>query len=186
VWRGEESALAAAKGAPETILARTLAYEEKARMESFWRESLEGKTHRWLGVARGNVEEGNRTPDRSSDESSLRLLGFVAIYDRPRQSAAAAVAACRAAGVRVVMITGDHAQTALAVAREVGISEEVEEVLTGQQAERLAPEEFAAACRRVRVFARATPELKLRIVQALTAAGETVAMTGAASTMLRP
>ena len=177
-WRGEGSALAASKGAPETMLARTLAHEEKVRMESLWRENLEGKTPRWIGVARGNVEEGNRTPDRSSDESALRLIGFVAFHDRPRPSAAEAVAACRSAGVRVVMITGDHAQTALAVAREVGIAAGEEEVLTGQQAERLTPEEFAAACGRVHVFARATPELKLRIVEALAAAGETVAMTG--------
>jgi Ca2+-transporting ATPase len=76
------------------------------------------------------------------------------------------------------MITGDLPQTALAVARDVGITAGEEEVLTGKEAEALAPGDFAAACRRVRVFARATPELKLRVVEALTAAGETVAMTG--------
>jgi Ca2+-transporting ATPase len=76
------------------------------------------------------------------------------------------------------MITGDHPQTALAVARDVGIAAGEEEVLTGKEAEALASGDFAAACRRVQVFARATPELKLRVVQALTAGGETVAMTG--------
>ncbi len=177
-WLGQESTVAASKGAPETMLARTLAHEERSRMESAWREHLEGNTHRWIGVARGKVEESNRPPSRSSDEAALRLLGFVAFHDPPRPSAAAAVAACRSAGIRVVMITGDHAQTALAVAREVGIAAEKEEVMTGQQAERLAPEEFAAACRRVSVFARVTPELKLRVVEALAAAGEIVAMTG--------
>jgi len=177
-WRSQGKALAASKGAPETILARTLADDGKARAESQWRERLDGNTHRWIGVARGDAEESGSSPDRASDESSLRLLGFVAFRDPPREGARAAVDACRSAGVRVVMITGDHPRTALAVAREVGIAAAETEILTGPEAERLGPEDFADACRRVHVFARATPELKLRIVEALTASGETVAMTG--------
>jgi P-type Ca2+ transporter type 2C len=178
VWRTEEGDLAASKGAPETMLARTVLDGSRDGMESAWRVRLEGNTYRWIAVARGQVDSGHPDPARASDEASLSLLGFVAFRDPPRESAAAAVAACRTAGVRVVMITGDHAHTALAVAREVGIAEAEEEILTGPDAERLGSDEFAATCRRVRVFARATPELKLRIVEALTAAGETVAMTG--------
>ena len=177
-WRMPAGAFAASKGAPETILARTLSDDGKSGMERAWRQRLAGNTHRWIGVARGDVDPSSRTPDRASDESSLRLLGFVAFRDPPRATAAAAVAACRTAGIRVVMITGDHPQTALAVSRDVGIAAGDEEVLTGKEAEELVPRGFAAACRRVQVFARATPELKLRIVQALTAGGETVAMTG--------
>ncbi len=177
-WRERGSVFAASKGAPETLVARTVAEDGKASMESAWRERLAGNTYRWIGVARGETDGSNSAPDRASDESSLQLLGFVAFRDPPRETAAAAVAACRSAGIRVVMITGDHPQTALAVAREVGIAAAEQEVLTGPEAESLSPEEFAAACRRVAVFARATPELKLRIVQALTACGETVAMTG--------
>jgi Ca2+-transporting ATPase len=177
-WLGAEGAFAASKGAPETMLARTLSGAEKASMESAWRERLAGNSYRWIGVARGEAEGSNPAPDRASDESAMRLLGFVAFRDPPRETAAAAVAACRSAGIRVVMITGDHRETALAIAREVGIAAQEEEVLTEGEAHALRPEEFAAACRRVRVFARATPELKLRIVEALTAGGETVAMTG--------
>ena len=179
-WREGGSVFAASKGAPETLAARTVAEDGKAALESALQERIEGggNTHRWIGVARGETDGSNSAPDRASDESSLRLLGFVAFRDPPRETAAAAVVACRSAGIRVVMITGDHPQTALAVAREVGIAAGEEEVLTGPEAERLSPEEFAAACRRVAVFARATPELKLRIVQALTSRGETVAMTG--------
>jgi Ca2+-transporting ATPase len=177
-WGAPSGAFAASKGAPETILARTLSDGGKLEMEAAWRRRVEGNSHRWIGVARGGVDSSTRVPDRASDESSLKLLGFVAFRDPPREAAAAAVAACRSAGIRVVMITGDHPQTALAVARDVGIAAGENEVLTGREAESLAPDDFAAACRRVRVFARATPELKLRIVQALTASGETVAMTG--------
>ncbi len=177
-WRSAEGVLAASKGAPETMLGRTRDGDEKASMASAWRARLAGNTHRWIGVARGTVDGSNAAPDRASDESALSLCGFVAFRDPPRESAAAAVAACRSAGIRVVMITGDHRETALAVAREVGIAGGEEEVLTEGEARGLTPEEFAAACGRVRVFARATPELKLRIVETLTAAGETVAMTG--------
>jgi Ca2+-transporting ATPase len=160
------------------MLVRTLGGDEKTSMESVWRARLAGNTYRWIGVARGQVDSANPKPDRESDESALHLSGFVAFRDPPRESAAAAVAACGSAGIRVVMITGDHRETALAVAREVGIATREEEVLTEAEARALTPEDFAAACGRVRVFARATPELKLRIVETLTAAGETVAMTG--------
>ena len=177
-WRGTVGAFAASKGAPETMLARTLSGGGKAAMDAEWRRRLVGNAHRWIGVARGPVAPPGAAADRASDESALRLLGFVAFRDPPRATAAAAVAACRSAGIRVVMITGDHPQTALAVARDVGIAAAEEEVLTGKEAEALAGGDFAAACRRVQVFARATPELKLRVVQALTAGGETVAMTG--------
>lgn len=176
-WRGEGGEIAASKGAPETILARALPRDGKAAMESLWKARREGNTLRWIGVARGKPGAA-AAPTRESDESALSLLGFVAFRDPPRASAAPAVAACRSAGVRVVMITGDHAHTALAVAREVGIASDDSEVLTGPEAERLDSEEFASACRRVQVFARATPELKLRIVESLAASGETVAMTG--------
>jgi len=176
-WETADGWIAASKGAPETILARTVLHDGKAAMESLWNREREGNTLRWIGVARGTPRPA-ASPSRESDESALALLGFASFRDPPRASAAPAVAACHSAGVRIVMITGDHAHTALAVAREVGIASEEAEVLTGPEAERLDAARFAEACRRVHVFARATPELKLRIVESLALSGETVAMTG--------
>src|SRR5262249_24602968 len=176
-WRGQDGDVAASKGAPETILARARPHDGKTAMELLWKARREGNTLRWIGVARGKPGSSPE-PSRACDESALQLLGFVAFRDPPRRSAAPAVAACRSAGSRVGMITGGHAHPGLAVAREVGIASEDSEVITGPEAERLDPERFAEACGRVHVFARATPELKLRIVESLAASGETVAMTG--------
>jgi Ca2+-transporting ATPase len=104
-------------------------------------------------------------------------LGFVALADPLRPAVPAAVAECRRAGIRVVMVTGDHAGTALAIAREAGIRTEGG-VLTGAQLQSLPDAELAHAVRRIDVFARVLPEQKLRLVEALKSAGEIVAMTG--------
>src|SRR3546814_1128734 len=97
--------------------------------------------------------------------------------DPPREEAVAALAECRSAGVMVKMITGDHAATALAIARQIDLADDPQ-VVTGPELERLSDEELQSLVRRVSVFARATPEHKLRIVRALQAGGAIVAMTG--------
>src|SRR5690606_38665193 len=97
--------------------------------------------------------------------------------DPPREEAIAAIAECRSAGIRVKMITGDHAATAAAIARQLGLGE-TGRVLTGHDLDNISDEEFAAAVRDTTVFARTSPEHKLRIVQALQADGAVVAMTG--------
>ncbi|MFP5306082.1 MAG: HAD-IC family P-type ATPase, partial [Gammaproteobacteria bacterium] len=105
------------------------------------------------------------------------LLGFVGFLDPPRDEAIAAIADCRAAGIRVAMITGDHAATAREIARQLGIAQ-APEVLAGADLDRLDDTALRAATRSAAVFARTTPEHKLRLVQALQAEGHAVAMTG--------
>src|SRR5690606_1331741 len=103
---------------------------------------------------------------------------LVGLVDPPRPEAAEAVAACKAAGITPVMITGDHAATAAAIAARLGIGEPGATVMTGRELKSLAEEELAAKVRHVRVFARTSPAQKIRIVDALQRAGELVAMTG--------
>jgi Ca2+-transporting ATPase len=112
-------------------------------------------------------------------EGRLILLGLVGMIDPPRPEAIAAVRECQQAGIRVVMITGDHAGTARAIAREMGILGSLsDEVIAGDQLEQLDDAALGAHVARASVFARVAPEHKLRIVKALKARGEIVAMTG--------
>jgi len=112
------------------------------------------------------------------DPRGLTALGFVGISDPLRPGAAAAVARCRAAGVRVVMLTGDHPATARAIAREAGLPVGDEEMLTGEDVEGLDDETLAARLERATVIARTTPLQKVRIVDSLRGRGHVVAMTG--------
>jgi magnesium-transporting ATPase (P-type) len=110
-------------------------------------------------------------------EGSLQFLGLVGLIDPPRAEAIAAVAECRAAGIRVKMITGDHAGTATAIARQIGLVN-AQQVLTGADLDRLDDAGLQLEAANVDVFARTSPEHKLRLVMALQAAGLSVAMTG--------
>jgi magnesium-transporting ATPase (P-type) len=114
---------------------------------------------------------------RFEDVTGLTLQGLVALIDAPRAEAVEAVALCHGAGIAVAMITGDHAGTALAIAREVGI-DTAAGALTGAALEAMDDAALAAAVARVRVFARVAPAHKLRLVSALQASGAVVAMTG--------
>ncbi len=111
-------------------------------------------------------------------EVGQTFLGLVGLLDPPRPEAAEAVATCRAAGVTVVMITGDHPATARNVAARLSILDHGKEVLTGSQLERLTPEALIRRVETVRVYARVAPEQKIAIIRALQARGECVAMTG--------
>ena len=111
-----------------------------------------------------------------TEEAKLDFLGIAALFDPPREGAKEAVQACRRAGVRTVMITGDSPATALAVAKELSIATSREEVMTGEELD--ASGENAEAIGRCRVFARVSPKHKLAIVKALQKKGEVVAMTG--------
>jgi Ca2+-transporting ATPase len=111
-------------------------------------------------------------------ERKLTFLGLVGMIDPPRKGAKEAVAACAAANVRAVMITGDHKLTAVAIARELGLWEEGAMAVTGSELERLDDQALAERVEHVRVFARVTAEQKLRLVRAFKAKGHVVAMTG--------
>ena len=110
-------------------------------------------------------------------EHGLVFLGIVGFIDPPREEAVAAIAECRSAGIDVKMITGDHAQTAAAIARQLGLGDSPR-VLTGHDVDRLSDAALEEALERTEVFARTSPEHKLRIVKALQAKGAIVAMTG--------
>ncbi|MEK8227585.1 HAD family hydrolase [Oerskovia sp. M15] len=117
-------------------------------------------------------------------DAGLELVGLVGIVDPPRPEAVAAIAQCRDAGIAVKMITGDHSGTALAIAREMGIVPPTgagapgPQVLTGAELEAMSTEELRAVVEEVDVYARTSPEHKIRIVSALQSHGQVVAMTG--------
>ena len=117
-------------------------------------------------------------PDPNQWESSLTFVGLVGIVDPPRPEVAAAIAEARAAGIRTVMITGDHPATARAIAREIGLWEEKDMVVTGAELDEIDQQRLEAMISRVRVVARATAAHKLRVVEALKSQGIICAMTG--------
>jgi magnesium-transporting ATPase (P-type) len=140
-------------------------------------DAMAGNGQRILGVAMKQVPSSTRDLRLQDVENGLTLLGLFGITDPPRDEAIAAVAECRAAGIRVKMITGDHAVTACAIARHLGF-DNTSEALTGPQIESLSDEELIERVDKIDVFARASPVHKLRLVQALQARGAVVAMTG--------
>ncbi len=150
------------KGAPEALIPRLALPEEEKLALLGEAEAQAQRGFRVLALAWG---EGER-------EEGLSFLGFVLLLDPPRPEVPEAVAKVLKAGVRVVMVTGDHPATALAIARQVGIPAEV--VATGDEIGELSEEDLLE----VDVFARVKPEDKLRIVEAFQKAGEVVAMTG--------
>ena len=111
-------------------------------------------------------------------ESGLTFIGMVGMIDPPREEVKAAVAKCKTAGIKTVMITGDHKITATAIAKALGILEDGDEAITGSELEEMSDEELIKRVRNISVYARVSPEHKVRIVKAWQANGEIVAMTG--------
>jgi magnesium-transporting ATPase (P-type) len=159
------------KGAPEAVLPRC-ARDAFSEVE---RQASEGT--RVLALAYREIDQGRDRLQDSDIERGLSLLGLVGMVDPPRATAVEAVAACHTAGISVKMITGDHAETARAIGREVGICANGV-VLTGSELGALDEAGLADAVARVNVFARVAPEHKLRLVSALQARREVTAMTG--------
>ena len=141
-----------------------------------------GLTLRTLAVACRRLEPGARLPADAGEaaalEQQLEYLGTVGLIDPPRPEAAVAIAQARRAGIRVVMITGDHPATAQRIAADLGIADAGAPVLTGVQLDALDDAGFEAAAQATAVFARVAPKHKLRLVRALQAGGQVVAMTG--------
>ncbi len=163
------------KGAPETVLP-LCGLDEIARSAADAQAvQAAARGLRLLAVAEGRPPQAG-WPE---DPASLRFgwLGFIALADPLRQTVPEAVAQCRRAGIRVVMITGDHAVTAAAIARQAGIAQEAS-TITGAQLESMSEAELAQAVKTAQVFARVLPEQKLKLIAAYKSAGEVVAMTG--------
>ncbi|MBL8418264.1 MAG: HAD-IC family P-type ATPase, partial [Dechloromonas sp.] len=137
-------------------------------------QELAGQGMRVLLLARSVLAPNS--PLTATGIENLTLLGLVGMIDPPRKAVIAAIRNCHSAGIRVKMITGDHAATALAIAGQIGISGE--RALTGRELAHLDDSALSAAAHDVNVFARVEPEQKLRLVRALQERGEVVAMTG--------
>lgn len=175
------------KGAPDVLLARAALHlapggdrAMDAAARAHWvaeNDHLAGQAMRVLAVAGKEMPAHEFDPagDLMAYVVDLTLYGLVGIIDPPRPEARDAIALCRRAGIAVKMITGDHRATAAAIARDLGLSGEV---MDGRELDMLAPDALAARIARTAVFARVAPEHKVRIVQALKAGGEVVAMTG--------
>ena len=177
LWQKDQAVpafVAAAKGAPEAII--SLCGLEKTELDVVRQavDAMASEGLRVLGVARA-AHQGEHWPE-SQRQFPFVFLGLVGLADPLRPSVPAAVRECNTAGIRVVMITGDYPATARAIAQQAGL--DASEVLTGDAVEDLNHSELARRARTANVFARIMPEQKLRIVQALKADGEIVAMTG--------
>jgi Ca2+-transporting ATPase len=133
---------------------------------------------RVLGMGYRRLKELPEKPSVANIEDELVFVGMVGIIDPPRDEVRDAVAVCRQAGIRPVMITGDHPLTALAIAKELRIAQDGDRVLSGQDLVKMTQQELEDAVEKVSVFARVAPEHKLNIVQALQTRGHVVAMTG--------
>jgi len=173
------------KGSPELILERCTHIQLKdsiALLTPQQRETIleqnnqmASKGLRVLGFSCKNTSE---IPQEESLEKDLVWLGLVGMLDAPRLEVRDAVAKCKQAGISAVMITGDHQLTAKAIAQLLGIANEGDEVVTGQQLQKMSDQELEGIVKRVKVYARVSPEHKLRIVKALQNQHEFVAMTG--------
>ena len=173
------------KGAPETVLERCtheLVEGERVRITDERRETLAESIESFAADALRVMGFAMRTdlPDRNgyddAIEDQMTFLGIQGMLDPPRPEVPDAIAGCLAAGIDVVMITGDNAITARAIAEEVGITSD--DVITGPELDHLADEKLKNALGEVRIFARTSPEHKTRILQALQGMDHTVAMTG--------
>lgn len=170
-----DEVVVAAKGAPEAIADLCHLDPEGRTSLALDIEALASEGLRVLGVARATTRLGE-IPEAHHD-LALSFVGLIGFEDPLRPAVPAAVAECRTAGVRVVMITGDYPVTAQSIARQAGLAD-CDDVITGAEIDAMSDDELARRIREVQVFARVVPEQKLRIVDALKASGEIVAMTG--------
>ena len=187
---GDQSIRSYVRGAPEILLERATTILREGRAEPLTqadRDAIAGEAAKWAGrsmrVIALAMREGLPVPlgpvAPSPDwEESLTFIALVGIVDPPRPEVAAAIDEARKAGIRTVMITGDHPATARAIAEEIDLWREGDEILTGNELDRLDQQRLEERIAKVRVVARATAEHKLRIVDALKKRGFICAMTG--------
>ncbi len=183
--RDGEAVLMWVKGAPEGLLPLCIDELADGGVMPIDQAALQGAAEqlaaqglRVLAFALKRLPQPPDTRDAAALESRLTFIGLAGLIDPPRPEAAESVAACKAAGIIPVMITGDHPATARAIASRLGIIEDGGKVLSGSELARLSLPEFEREVESVRVYARINPEQKIKIVQALQDKGEFVAMTG--------
>jgi calcium-translocating P-type ATPase len=182
---GPEAVLSV-KGAPAELLARCSRFSDGREVDEVTRsevmakvESLAGDGLRVLGAARRWIAPEEPTGEADSAERDLEFLGLVAMHDPPRPEVEEAVQTCKRAGIRIVMITGDHGVTAATIGRRIGvISGERTRIVNGDELDGMNEIDLARVLESEVVFARATPEHKLRVVAALQSRGDVVAVTG--------
>ncbi len=165
------------KGATETISSLLMNEQEKTVIAPYAdRWANEGK--RVLAYGYKIVPSFPEPFNEKMVEKDLSLAGIVALLDPPREEVKRAIAECRSAGIKPVMITGDHPATAKAIAGDIGILQQGDEIMTGQELQQISDEVFYEKAENIAVYARVSPEQKLRIVRTLQSKGHFVAMTG--------
>lgn len=175
------------KGAPDVILSRCKEYLENGvlktldkKIENIYREKNEDfskKALRVLALSYKKIEVENFVP-ALEDEIELTLIGLVAMIDPPREEVYSAIEEAKKAGIKPIMITGDHKTTAAAIGKEIGLMVEGEKALTGQELDALTDVELDNELEKISVYARVSPENKIRIVRAWQKKGKITAMTG--------
>ncbi|MCH8540402.1 MAG: cation-transporting P-type ATPase [Opitutales bacterium] len=181
---GKEKRVIFLKGAPERVLERCVdqfGEEDSAGVDQEqWKKAMDhlaGRGERLLALAMKEVDGKTGNIEHDDVREGFTFLGLFGIIDPPREEALLAIRACHEAGIRVKMITGDHSLTASAIGEQIGLKNEGGSI-TGEELEEMSDEELADVAVRVDVFARTSPEHKLRLVKALQSKGHTVAMTG--------
>lgn len=187
---GRSESVAYTKGAADVLIQRCTSVRHQGRVEAMTEEhrarilaeatSMAKDALRVLGLARraGSPEDLERPQASETLEAGLTFIGLVGMIDPPRLEVKASIAECAKSGIITVMITGDHRDTAFAIARELGIATAPEQVLSGVDVDGMDDTELSQEARRVRVFARVSPEHKVRIVEAFKRNGNIVSMTG--------
>ncbi len=164
------------KGAFDVMMSRCIAGDlDKAKK---YTESMSEDALRVLAVAYKEIDTIPENPTSEDLETGLTFMGLVGMIDPPRPEAKDAVAICRRAGIKPVMITGDHVVTASAIAKELGILEEGDRAITGAELDAMNDSELDAQVESISVYARVSPENKIRIVKAWQRKGQVVSMTG--------
>lgn len=176
VWDDGKTQHVFVRGAPESILAKsTLSKAQQAVIEdefaSFARKGLRV-------IAFAHKTTGKTKVTREEHEKDLTFLGFVGLYDPPRAEVAQALKDAHSAGITTIMVTGDNKVTALAIAKEIGLLESDEGVITGDELAKLSDDELLKALEKIRIFARSEPQDKLRITTLLQKSGKVVGVTG--------
>lgn len=175
------------KGAPDVLIKRCSQYYQSGRIEPIFskRDALQEQNQmmaedalRVIAIAYKDVEKLPRKINSETIENELTFVGLIGMIDPPREGVKEAVKTCKKAGIKTVMITGDHLQTAKAIAKELGILRKGDLAINGETLEKMSQQELERDIMRYSVFARVSPEHKVRIVKAFQSTGAVVAMTG--------